>query len=64
MQITIESHLVGSLVELLGIERTTEAQGDTLAEKDVVGQSGDTAVVNLDLFDNGVSLIVFLILFP
>lgn len=43
--------LVGGLVELLGIERGTEAEGDTRAEEDVVGNSGDTTVVDLDLYD-------------
>lgn len=43
------AYLVGSLVELLGVERATETQGDTLAEEDVVADSGDTAVVELDL---------------
>jgi hypothetical protein len=44
---------VGSLVELLGIEGAAETQGDTLAEEDVVGESGDTAVVDLDLLAQG-----------
>lgn len=43
------TELVGSLVELLGIERATETQGDALAEEDVVGKSGNTTVVDLDL---------------
>lgn len=40
---------MGSLVELLGIERATKTQGDTLTEEDVVGKSGNTTVVDLDL---------------
>lgn len=44
------TELVGSLVELLGIERATETQGDALAEEDVVGKGGNTTVVDLDLF--------------
>lgn len=40
---------MGSLVKLLGIERTTETQGDTLAEEDVVGDGSDTTVVDLGL---------------
>jgi hypothetical protein len=40
---------VGSLVKLLGVERTTKTQGDTLTEEDVVGDGGNTAVVDLDL---------------
>ena len=41
--------LVGSLVKVLGIEGSTEAESDTRAEEDVVGQSGDTTVVDLGL---------------
>ena len=41
--------LVGSLVQVLGIERSTEAEGDTRAEQDVVSQSGNTTVVDLGL---------------
>ena len=44
------TYLVGSLVKLLGVERTTETQGDTLTEEDVVGNGGNTAVVDLDLY--------------
>lgn len=44
------TELVGSLVELLGIERATKTQGDTLTEEDVVGKGGNTTVVDLDLF--------------
>jgi hypothetical protein len=44
------AELVGSLVELLGIERATKTQGDALAEEDVVGKSGNTTVVDLDLY--------------
>jgi hypothetical protein len=43
------TNLVGSLVELLGVERATETQGDALAEKDVVGKGSNAAVVDLDL---------------
>lgn len=43
------THLVGGLVQLLGIERGTDAKGDTGAEEDVVGNGGDTAVVDLAL---------------
>lgn len=43
------TYLVGGLVKLLGIERGTNAEGDTRAEQDVVGDSGDTAVVDLAL---------------
>lgn len=42
-------YLVGSLVELLGVERATETQGNTLTEEDVVANGGDTTVVELDL---------------
>jgi hypothetical protein len=41
--------LVGSLVELLGVEGTTETQGNALTEENVVGDSSDTAVVDLGL---------------
>jgi len=44
------THLVGGLVELLGVEGSTDAEGDALAEEDVVGDSSDTAVVDLGLF--------------
>lgn len=44
-----DSYLVGSLVELLGVEGATETQGNTLAEEDVVGEGSNTAVVDLDL---------------
>lgn len=40
---------MGSLVEVLGIERGTEAKGDTGAEEDVVSESGNTTVVDLGL---------------
>lgn len=43
------ANLVSSLVEVLGIEGSTKAQGDTRAKENVVGQSGDTAVVDLGL---------------
>lgn len=43
------TELVGGLVELLGIEGAAETQGDALAEEDVVGESGNTTVVDLDL---------------
>jgi hypothetical protein len=41
---------VGGLVELLGIERSTNAEGNPLTEEDVVGNGSDTAVVDLGLF--------------
>lgn len=43
------THLVGGLVKLLGIERGTDAESDTRAEEDVVGDGGDTTVVDLAL---------------
>lgn len=49
MLVVVSSYLVGGLVELLGVERATKTQGDALAEEDVVGKSGNTAVVDLDL---------------
>lgn len=41
--------LVGSLVEVLGVEGSAQAEGDTRAEEDVVSESGNTAVVDLGL---------------
>jgi len=41
---------VGGLVELLGVEGSADAESDALAEEDVVGDSSDTAVVDLGLF--------------
>ena len=49
LRVTGCTYLVGSLVELLGVERTTEAEGDTLTEEDVVGEGSNTAVVDLGL---------------
>jgi len=43
------TNLVGSLVQVLGIEGSTQAEGDTWAEQDVVGKSSNAAVVDLDL---------------
>lgn len=43
------THLVGGLVQLLGIERGTDAEVDTGAEEDIVGDGSDTAVVDLGL---------------
>lgn len=41
--------LVRSLVEVLGIERSTETEGDTGSELDVVGKRGDTTVIDFGL---------------
>lgn len=46
----LETYLVGGLVELLGVEGSANAEGDTLTEEDVVGNGGDTTVVDLALF--------------
>lgn len=43
------ANLVGGLVKVLGIEGSSEAEGDTWAKKDVVGEGGNTAVVDLSL---------------
>ena len=43
------TNLVWRRVELLGIEGSTETKGNTLTEEDVVGQSSNTAVVDLGL---------------
>lgn len=40
---------MGGLVELLGIERGSNTEGDTRAEEDVVCDGGNTAVVDLGL---------------
>lgn len=40
---------MGSLIQLLGIKRGTNAEGDAGAEEDIVGDSGDTAVIDLAL---------------
>jgi hypothetical protein len=40
---------VGRLIQVLGVEGCTKTKGDTGAEKDVVGKSSDTTVVNLGL---------------
>lgn len=45
------ANLVGSLVQVLGIKGSTEAEGDTRAEEDVVSQAGNTAVVDLGLYE-------------
>lgn len=42
---------MGSLVQVLGIKGRTEAKGDTRAEEDVVSQAGNTAVVDLSLYE-------------
>lgn len=43
------TNLVGSLIKLLGIERSTETKGNTFSEEDVVSESSDATVVDLDL---------------
>ena len=37
------------LLEVLGIERGTETEGNTSAELDVVSESGDSLIVDLGL---------------
>jgi hypothetical protein len=49
---------VGSLVQVLGIEGGTEAEGDTRAEQDVVSQSGNTTVVDLSLYYGKIARLV------
>lgn len=44
------TYLVGGLLQLLGIERGTNAEGDAGAEEDVVRDSSDTTVIDLALF--------------
>ncbi len=43
------TNLVGSLINLLGVERGTNTASDTGAEEDVVGDGGNTTVVDLGL---------------
>jgi hypothetical protein len=43
------THLVSSLVDLLGIERGANANGDTGAQEDVIGDGSNTAVVDFGL---------------
>lgn len=47
----VKTNLVGSLVNLLGIERGANADGDTGAEEDVVGNGSNTTVVDFGLFE-------------
>lgn len=42
---------MGGLVELLGIEGSTDAKGDTGAEEGGVGNGGNTTVVDLALLE-------------
>ena len=49
---------MGSLVQVLGIEGSTEAEGDTRAEQDVVSQSGNTTVVDLSLYCEKITRLV------
>ncbi len=41
---------MGGLVKLLGVEGSTNTEGNARSEKDVVGSSRNTAVVDLELF--------------
>lgn len=42
--------LVGGLVQVLSVEGSTKTQSDARAEQDVVGQGGNTTVVDLSLY--------------
>ena len=44
------TNLVGGLVELLGVERSANAESDALTEENVVGKGSNTTVVDLGLF--------------
>ena len=44
------ANLVGRLIQVLGIERRTETKGDARSENDVIGDGGQTAVIDLSLF--------------
>lgn len=48
---------MGGLIQLLGIERSTDAQGNAGADKDVVRNGGDTAVVDLALYGSQYTLL-------
>ena len=50
VEVINKTYLVAGLVELLGIKRGADAKSDTGAEQDVVGDGGNTAVVDLGLF--------------
>ena len=56
--------LVGGLLQLLGVERGTETEGNTGAEEDVVGDGGNTTVVDLGLFLLSAFLFHFFFLRP
>jgi len=43
------THLVSSLVDLLGIERGANADGDTGAEEDVVSDGSNATIVDFGL---------------
>lgn len=57
------TNLVGSLVEVLGVEGGTKTESDAGAEEDVVGESGNTTVVNLGLYTSllAISFCIFLV---
>lgn len=42
---------MGSLVQVLGIKGSAQAEGNTGAKEDVISESGNTAVVDLGLKD-------------
>ena len=46
----VHADLVRRLVELLGVERCANAEGDARSDSEVVGKSGHTPVVDLGLF--------------
>ncbi|KMU87207.1 hypothetical protein CIHG_04651 [Coccidioides immitis H538.4] len=43
------TNLVGSLVQVLGIDGSTETKGDTWSKEDIVGKSSNSTVVDLGL---------------
>jgi len=43
------SDLVGGLVELLGVKGCAETEGDSWTEENVIGDCGNTTVIDLDL---------------
>ena len=43
------TYLVGSFIQVLGIQRHAETKGGSWAEENVVGQCGDATVIYLSL---------------
>ena len=50
------AYLVRSLIQVLGVKRTSETKRHTRTKQDVVGESGNTTVVDLGLTERTMSL--------